>query len=127
MIILSSYLDSIYNTELAIAMEDIPPNTLGKFYIPVLTPNSASNKSKLKYNPYNELHTKSKDLRPQIKNIVSGNATSFNFSSKFYTSNYVELMSPYKLFKGDKVIVNIMNSKESISHIENYNIIGKVG
>ena len=108
-------------------MEDIAPNSLGKFYIPILTPNRATDNPEIMYNPYDVLHTKNKDMRPQIKNIVSGNAESFNFSSKFFTSNYVHLRSPYKLFKGDKVIVNIMNSKESISRIENYNIIGKVG
>ena len=127
MIILSSYLDSIYNTEIAVALEDVVPNTKGKFYIPVLTPGCHSDKSKLKYNPYDEVHTKSMDLRPQIKNIVSDNTSSFNFSYKFYISNYVELICPYKLYKGDKVVVNIMNSKESICRLENYNIIGKVG
>ena len=109
-----SYLDNINNIETAICISDSYSRGIGKFFIPIITPNLSRSY------PYN-----TKVLKPSTKNIVSGNANLLGIDD-YYVSNYIELRSSFKLYKRNKVLIALLSGKESFFNPkQNIYIIGR--
>lgn len=108
-----SYIDSITNTEKAIALEECYRNQMGKFFVPILTPTLEHDKAyKTKVNP------------SAASNIVSGNASKLELQP-YYVANYIELKCPFKVFKNTEVVINLLNGTNGIYDVSNINVVGE--
>ena len=89
---MSDYSDKITNSERAIVLDDAYKNTIAKIVIPTITPSLRRDKPiKTLKNP------------PSPSNIVSKVSLAL---STYYETNYIELQTTTKLYRGDEVYVN---------------------
>lgn len=94
--------------EIAVCMEDIENNSIGKFYIPVLTPFLTFD------TPYDK-----PDIYGMRKNIINKKQVEKSISPCI-TSNYIELSLPPGISdakKGDKFVVVFMHGDLNKPHL----------
>lgn len=89
---MSDYSEKITNSERAIVLEDVYKNRIAKIVIPTITPSLRRDKP-----------VKTLKNAPSPSNVVSGVSLALN---NYYETNYIELMTTTKLYRGDTVYVN---------------------